>query len=59
MVNIYNHIMENKLIFYSSSKYNKIEENKNDFINNPDEYLELNKIKNFRRYLFNFHNILI
>ncbi len=47
--------MEDKLIFYSSSKDNKIGENKNEFINNSDEYLELNKIKNFRRYLSNFH----
>ena len=40
--------MEDKLIFYSSSKDNKIGLNKN-------EYIELNKIKNFRRYLSNFH----
>jgi len=45
---------EDKLIFFSSSKDNKIGKNKNEFINNPDEYLELNKIKNFRRYLSNF-----
>jgi hypothetical protein len=44
-----------KLIFYSSSKDTEIGKNKNEFINNPDEYLELNKIKNFRRYLSNFH----
>ena len=48
--------MEDKLIFYSSSKNNEIGKNKNEFINNPDEYLELNKIKNFRRYLSNFHD---
>jgi predicted NAD-dependent protein-ADP-ribosyltransferase YbiA (DUF1768 family) len=47
--------MEDKLIFYSSSKDSKIGKNKNEFINNPDEYFELNKIKNFRRYLSNFH----
>jgi ribA/ribD-fused uncharacterized protein len=47
--------MEDKLIFFSNSKDNKIGENKNEFINNPDEYFELNKIKNFRRYLSNFH----
>jgi predicted NAD-dependent protein-ADP-ribosyltransferase YbiA (DUF1768 family) len=47
--------MEDKLIFYSSSKDNKIGQNKDEYINNPDEYLELNKIKNFRRYLSNFH----
>lgn len=43
--------MEDKLILFSSSKDNKIGKNKNEFINNDDEYLELNKIKNFRRYL--------
>jgi hypothetical protein len=42
--------MEDKLIFFSSSKDNKIGKNKNEFINNDDEYLELNKIKNFRSY---------
>jgi hypothetical protein len=47
--------MEDKLIFYSSSKDTEIGKNKNEFINNPDEYLELNKIKIFRRYLSNFH----
>lgn len=47
--------MEDKLIFYSSSKDNDVGKNKNEFINNPDEYLELNKIKNFRRYLSNFN----
>jgi len=47
--------MEDKLIFYSSSKNNDIGKNKDEFINNSDEYLELNKIKNFRRYLSNFH----
>jgi predicted NAD-dependent protein-ADP-ribosyltransferase YbiA (DUF1768 family) len=46
--------MEDKLIFFSSSKDNKIGKNKNEFINNEDEYIELNKIKNFRRYLSNF-----
>ena len=48
--------MEDKLIFYSSSKDTEIGKNKNEFINNPDEYSELNKIKNFRRYLSNFHD---
>ena len=38
--------MEDKLILFSSSKDNKIGKNKNEFINNDDEYLELNKIKN-------------
>jgi len=47
--------MEDKLIFFSSSKDCKIGDNKNEFINNQDEYEELNKIKNFRRYLSNFH----
>jgi predicted NAD-dependent protein-ADP-ribosyltransferase YbiA (DUF1768 family) len=47
--------MEDKLIFYSSSKNNEIGKNKNEFINNSEEYQELNKIKNFRRYLSNFH----
>jgi predicted NAD-dependent protein-ADP-ribosyltransferase YbiA (DUF1768 family) len=47
--------MEDKLIFYSSSKDNEIGKNKNEFINNSEEYQELNKIKNFRRYLSNFH----
>ena len=46
--------MEDKLIFFSNSKDNKIGKNKNEFINNEDEYIELNKIKNFRRYLSNF-----
>jgi hypothetical protein len=30
--------MEDKLIFYSSSKDNEIGKNKNEFINNPDKY---------------------
>jgi ribA/ribD-fused uncharacterized protein len=47
--------MEDKLIFYSSSKDNDIGKNKNEFINNPEEYIELNKIQHFRRYLSNFH----
>lgn len=47
--------MEDKIIFYSNSKDNKVGKNKNEFINNPDEYSELNKIKHFRRYLSNFH----
>ena len=36
--------MEDKLIFYSNSKDNEIGKNKNEFINNSDEYLELNNI---------------
>jgi proliferating cell nuclear antigen PCNA len=34
--------MEDKLIFFSSSKDGKIGDNKNEFINNQDEYEELN-----------------
>lgn len=46
---------KNDFIFFLVLKIIKIRDNKNKFINNQDEYEELNKIKNFRRYLSNFH----
>jgi hypothetical protein len=32
--------MDDKVIFFSSSKDNKIGKNNNEFINNDDEYIE-------------------
>ena len=42
------------IIFYSKSADKPAGKNKGEFINNEEEYKELNKIKNFRRYLSNF-----
>ena len=44
-----------KLFYYSKSKDVKAGSGKNETVANPDKYNELNKIKNWRRILSNFH----